>query len=242
VESRSDLKTAAIIIIGDEILSGKIVDENSPFLIQQLSQNGVQVQWCITIPDRGETIASVVKEYSEKVDWVFTAGGIGPTPDDLTLPSVAKAFDVSLVSYPLLENTIRNFYQDKCTDEHLEMAKLPEGTLLIPSTHPDYPQFVFRNIYIFPGVPKFLKSKFLSIADKFQGVVPAYREIHLIVDEVEIVSILQNTLDRYSKISIGSYPVFKRGKTFVRLVIESFQEEALEEAYQYLKEQLADFL
>jgi len=229
-----------LVIIGNEILSGKVVDENAPFLIKKLTHQGVQVKWCITIPDDSEIIASTVKEYSEKVDWMFTSGGMGPTPDDLTISSIAKAFGVPLVTNTVIEKAIRDFYKEKCTQAHLKFAKLPEGTLLIPSIH--YPQIQFRNIYIFPGVPEFLRVKFEAIEDRFQGTVQICKVIDLEVNEGEIVEVLQKTLEEYPAISLGSYPNFSNKKYRVRLTVEHHDEKFVGEVYDYLRENLKEYL
>ena len=119
--------TAGMIVIGNEILSGKITDTNSPFLCRELTFLGIDVARLITIPDELELIAATTRSFSEAFTWVFTSGGIGPTHDDRTLPGVAAAFDVPLVTHPQLEKNIRTHYQDRLTEEHLLMARVPEG-------------------------------------------------------------------------------------------------------------------
>ncbi|MFH2130456.1 MAG: competence/damage-inducible protein A [bacterium] len=234
--------TAAIIIIGDEILSGRFEDQNSPFLIKQLASQGVCVKYCITIPDDREIIARIALEYSGRVDWVFTSGGIGPTPDDITMESLALAFKVPLINHPEIEERIRNMFGNRCTPEHLNMALVPEGTLLLKTSRPHIPVLQFRNITIFPGVPEFLRAIFLLIKDRFQGVINPVAEINLAGDEGEITEYLEQTLLQFPDLKLGSYPCYLEDGVTVKIVMEHRDQEYLSNARTFLTEKVVDYV
>src|SRR3954451_7684518 len=124
------MASAGIILIGDEVLSGKVVDENARFLIQELRELGVALRRVIVIPDVFEGIYATVREFSARYDHVFTSGGVGPTHDDLTMEGVARAFDTRVVRHPLLEEGLRRFYGDRLEERNLRMAEVPEGVTL----------------------------------------------------------------------------------------------------------------
>lgn len=235
-------KTAAILVIGDEILSGRYEDQNSPFLIKQLSSQGVTVRYCLTVPDEKEIIARSVREYSERVTWLFTSGGIGPTPDDITMESIALAFNVPLIVHPEISERIKNMYGDRCTPEHLRMAEVPEGTLLLKTSRPHIPVLQFQNITIFPGVPEFLRAIFMLIKDQFQGVVNPVSEINLVVDEAEITGFLKETLGLFPDLKLGSYPCYAQDAVRVKVVMEHRDQEVLSNAKAFFEERAGEFV
>jgi molybdenum cofactor synthesis domain-containing protein len=162
------LETAGIIIIGNEILSGKVTDINSPYLCKELRILGVEVQQIITIPDIPEIIGRTVRDFSEQFSWVFTSGGIGPTHDDITVASIAKGFGIELFEAPQIMKAIQNYHGDKMTAAHRRMAMIPEGSELIEYAEGRGPQLKFRNIFVFPGIPEYLKIRFASIKERFR--------------------------------------------------------------------------
>lgn len=234
--------TAGIVIIGDEILSGRFEDENSPFLIKQLTSQGVSVRYCLTIPDDREIIAKTIREYSGLVDWLFTSGGIGPTPDDITMESLALAFDVPLVEHKEIRALIRKMYGDQFTAEHLRMAMVPEGTRLMETERPNIPVLQFRNITIFPGVPEFLRAIFKLIKHRFQGVVKPVVELNLVVDEVQITGDLNETLKRFPGLKLGSYPCYTKDSIRVKIIMEHKESDILSEAKAFLEERVGGYI
>ncbi len=224
-------RSAAIIIIGDELLSGRTQDVNSYFFIKQLSALGVKVQFCLIIPDDAEIIGRTVVEYSMRVTWTFVSGGIGPTHDDITMKSMAAAFNVPLVSNPVLVRVLKTIYGKKCTPEHLKMSNVPEGTVVITGSKTNVPVIKFQNIYIFPGVPELMKSMFRQVKDDFKGIVLPVREISLNVDEGEILAELQQTVDEFPDVKIGSYPSLLEEGFHVKIVLEHENEAYLDKVY-----------
>jgi molybdenum cofactor synthesis domain-containing protein len=236
------VNTASIIIIGDEILSGRTKDENSSFLISQLSQRGIKVNYCITIPDEPDIIKDTIFEYSKKTTWCFTAGGIGPTHDDMTMEGVANAFGVSLIKNNVLADIVKKLYGAKCNEEHLKMAMVPDGTTLPETIDPRFPAIQFKNIFILPGVPEFLQAIFHSISYKFKGIVTPSDELTLSAEEGLISTVLKDTISKYPGVKIGSYPCFQDEKCRVKLVVEHEKNENLIDAIKYLRNQLIDYL
>lgn len=235
-------KTAGIFVIGDEILSGRTEDLNSPFLIKELNGKGVEVKYCFTLPDDPNTIAHFAMNYSEDVSWVFTSGGIGPTPDDVTMVAFSLAFNVPLVSHTILARQIKKYYQEKCTPEHMKMAMVPEGTSLIQNAKTDLHALHFKNIYFLPGVPDFFTKVFLGIQDEFIGDLKPNREIDLVTDEGWITGSLEQTLALFPEIKIGSYPSFSKGTQKVKIVLEHKDEGYLDKAFNSLYEKVDAFV
>lgn len=231
----SKRKTASIIIIGDEILSGRIKDENSYFLIQNLNEQGVLVKFCITIPDDRDIIAKTVREYAAETDWVFTSGGIGSTPDDITLESIAYAFNVPVVCNPVMLKIIKDICGDRYQPEQKKMACLPEGTFMIQNIEPVFPAIQFQNIYILPGIPDFFRILFSSIKDKFHGRKIPQKELNFLAEESKITSNLIEALKKFPKAKIGSYPSIHKEHWKVKIIIEHEDEKKLTEVVNFLR-------
>ncbi len=230
--------TAGLVVIGNEILSGKIQDSNSPFLCRELRFLGVDVQRIVTIPDERELIARSVREFSEAFTWVFTSGGIGPTHDDITVEAIAEGFGVQAVIHPRLEEALRTHYQGRLTEDHLRMAMLPEGSELVEVPGLAYPQIQFRNIFILPGVPELFRFKFNAIKERFASHPIVLRELFLQADEGAIAAALRETADRFPDVLIGSYPNFRRDEYSVKITVEAREAPIVEAAFAELQDRL----
>jgi len=202
----------------------------------------VNVKYCLTIPDEKEIISRIALEYSRQVTWVFTSGGIGPTPDDITMESLALGFKVPLITHTEIENRIKKMYGANCTPEHMRMARVPEGTMLLKTSRPHIPVLQFRNITIFPGVPEFLRAIFLLIKDRFQGVVNPVAEINLVADEGEITEYLEQTLAQFPDLKLGSYPCYVGDAVKVKIVMEHKDQDYLSKARKFFKERVVDYV
>src|SRR5262249_18099414 len=161
-------KTAGIIVIGNEILSGKTRDENSPYLVRELRDLGVDVRKISIIPDELAFISDEVRIFSNSYDHVFTTGGVGPTHDDLTMEAIAGSFGRRIHRHPDLEASIRHFYSLELIDGNLRMADIPEGARLVGGKGMWFPVVAVENVYIFPGVPEILRKKFERIKETFR--------------------------------------------------------------------------
>jgi FAD synthetase len=230
-------ETAGIIIIGDEILSGKIQDNNSFFMAQELWSHGIQLCRISVIPDSIDEIAEEVRSFSERFDVVFTSGGIGPTHDDITIEGISKAFHVK----PVIDATLREILERKegsLSPEQLKMAEVPEGAELVSDGSISFPLIKFRNVFIFPGIPQLLRKKFLAIEKLFHEPTIFLKKVYLTESESKIAPILNEIVKRYEKVKIGSYPVLDNKDYTVMVTLESSDKEVLLEALRSLLDKL----
>ena len=239
---KNQKSTAAIIVIGDEILSGRVKDENSPFLIKQLTKQGVNVQTCITIPDNITAIANTIYDCHKKYKWVFTAGGIGPTHDDITMEGIATTFNANLIQNEELVQLIKELYGKKFREEHLKMAIVPKGIKLLYSKKNRFPVLTFENIIIMPGVPEFLKAIYISIKSLYQGEKIHSKMIKITLEEAEIATLLKDTIQKFPGLKIGSYPLFRKSAFSVKLILQHKNKEILTSGEMYLNEKLEDYI
>jgi molybdenum cofactor synthesis domain-containing protein len=232
-------KTAAIIVIGNEILSGKTRDENSPYLVRELRDLGVDVRRISVISDELETISAEVQNLSKACDYVFTTGGVGPTHDDLTMDGIARAFSRRIQRNQEIEATIRRFYSPDLVDGNLRMADVPEGARLVGGKGTWFPVVAVENVYIFPGVPEILQKKFERIKEMFREAPFYLREVYLKADEGQIAATLHELLAAYPDLLLGSYPYFDNPVYSIKLTLESKDAAYLDRAHQSLVSQLA---
>jgi len=227
-------KTAGILIIGSEVLSGKVTDENSPFLVRELRALGVDVRRITVIADDPGVIAHEVRAFADQYDLVFTTGGVGPTHDDVTIPAIARAFGVGVIRHPLLEEVLRRHYGAGVTAAQLRMAEIPEGGRLVGEGGPSFPVIALQNVYIFPGIPEAVRKKFSRIREQFREQPFVLRRIFLRCDEGEIADILHEAVDRFPELAVGSYPVINNPDYSVLLTLESKDGDSVEQARDFL--------
>jgi molybdenum cofactor synthesis domain-containing protein len=215
------MATAAIVVIGNEILSGKVVDTNSPYLCRELRGLGVEVLRIVVIPDEIDTIAREVRTASDTHDFVFTSGGVGPTHDDLTMDGVAKAFGVPVEINQAVVARIERAVGQPANASQRKMAALPEGALLIDAGDLWFPVVVIGNVHVFPGIPELLQKKFESIRTRFQGVPFVLRRVYVRSSESDIADELNTLLETYPQLMLGSYPRIRESEYRVLLTLES---------------------
>jgi molybdenum cofactor synthesis domain-containing protein len=232
-------KSAGILVIGNEILSGKTADENSIVLVRELRELGVDVRKISVIADDVETIANEVRSFSATYDYVFTTGGVGPTHDDLTMEGIAAAFGQEIRRNPELEAALRGYYSADLVEPNLRMADVPEGVRLITAPGLWFPVIVVENVFIFPGVPAIFQRKFRRIREMFRDTPYHLREIYLRADEGQIADILRSILSRFPDLLLGSYPYFDERSYSVKLTLESKDPIYLDAAHEMLLEELA---
>lgn len=230
--------TAALVVIGNEILSGKVTDTNTPFLARELRSIGVSLERVVVIPDEIDKIALDVLELSARYDVVFTSGGVGPTHDDITMDGVAAAFGLPLVEHIELRRAIENFVGSRVNAAHLKMAQIPDGAELIVDDKLAFPTVLVRNVYILPGIPELFQAKILSLKERF--VVRPYflRQVLVRDNETRIAEFLNATLTAFPELMLGSYPKLSDPNYRVRLTLESKDESYLERALADLVERL----
>jgi molybdenum cofactor synthesis domain-containing protein len=227
-------KNAGILIIGNEILSGKTVDINSSYLCRELRSLGVEVKRVLVIPDDLNIIAQETSIFSQTYDLVFTSGGVGPTHDDLTVEGIARGLGRKVQRHPELENLIKNFYGEDASLAALRMAEVPEGSELIMEEGLTFPVVVVENIYIFPGIPEILRKKFEAIKRRFGDEPFFMKQIFVDAWEVDITHHLNQLLEIFPKLLLGSYPELNNVEYKVKLTLESKDKDYLEQAFQQL--------
>ncbi|MBW2289646.1 MAG: competence/damage-inducible protein A [Deltaproteobacteria bacterium] len=232
------MPTAGIVIIGNEILSGKVVDSNSHYLCRELRILGVEVERMITIPDVIPTIATEVRKMSDAYDFVFTSGGIGPTHDDLTIEGIAKAFDRKIVHSDSIEERIRRATTADPNESLLKMARIPEGASLLDSGDLWFPLVVVENVYIFPGIPELLRKKFESARTRFRGVPFVLKKVYVKAHESDIAADLNALLVEFPELMLGSYPRIGQEAFSVMLTLESRDAGLVQSALDSLLEHL----
>lgn len=216
------MPTAGIVVIGNEILSGKVVDTNSPFLCRELRVLGVDVERVLVIPDVVEVIAREVRAMSVAHDFVLTSGGVGPTHDDLTMDGVAAAFALPLEVNQSIVDRITRAQGQRPNESLVKMATLPRGALMLDAGDLWFPVIVVENVHIFPGIPKLLEAKFLAVRERFRGGVPfQLRRIYLAKRESDIAEFLNATLREWPELIMGSYPRTAEGDWYVMVTLES---------------------
>jgi molybdenum cofactor synthesis domain-containing protein len=226
--------TAAILVIGDEILSGKVEDQNARLLIGELRELGVALRRILVIPDDIDAVASAVRKLSDGFDHVFTSGGVGPTHDDVTITGIAQAFDKPVIRHPELERRLRAYFGAGADESKLRMADVPENAELIEMADWRWPVLLCRNVYILPGVPELFRKKFLGIRERFR-VAPFYaKAIYTLEDEFDIAGELRVIAETHLLVAIGSYPNFSSPEYKVKITLESKDAAALATAVEAL--------
>ena len=214
---------AVIIIIGNEVLSGRTQDVNVVSISHWLNELGVKLEEVRIIPDIEKTIIKTITEVRKKFTYVFTTGGIGPTHDDITSKSIAKAFKVEYSYHPEAYKILENYYEKgKFNIGRKKMAKTPKNASLIYNPSSAAPGFSIKNVYCLPGVPSILRSMLGGINNKIIGGKKILsKTISLRTVESEIAIPLEKIQNKFKYLDIGSYPFFKQGKIGVSLVIRS---------------------
>jgi len=227
-------KTAGIVIIGNEVLSGKTRDTNSHFFCTELRQLGVELQKISTIQDDIEIIGKEVAAFSDRFDYVFTSGGVGPTHDDVTIEGVARGLGVRVVRHPDIERRMRQRLGDQVNEARLRMANVPEGATLLATEAPFAAIVKIRNIYIFPGIPRILEERFHAIKETFRDTPYYLKNVFVRYGEGIIASILNDLLVNFPNLMLGSYPVLDLPEYKVKVTLESKDSDYLEQALRAL--------
>jgi len=227
-------KTAAIIVIGNEILSGKVADTNAAFLTRELRALGVTLQRILVIPDELDAIGDAIREYHPAFDLVFTSGGVGPTHDDVTMAGIARGLGRAVIRHSFLEEKIREFSGEKINAARLKMADVPDGAELIFGGQLNFPTVQVQNIYVLPGIPELFRDKFLAIKSRF-AVDPYFlRVVYTRATESAIARYLDETLEAFPTLQLGSYPKLSDPEYQVRLTLESKDQDYVNRAFDHL--------
>ena len=232
MNQQSSNPTAVVIVIGDEILSGRTRDANLAFIGSRCDVLGIDLKEARIIKDEQQTIIDTVNYYRDNVDYVFTTGGIGPTHDDITAQSIAKAFDVGLERNIAAVAAMNSYYPSgKLNEARLRMADMPTGANLIINPVSGAPGFQLENVFVLPGVPSIMQVMFDGLSDCLVGGSPVLTEtVKTNIGEGSLAPDLSLIQDAYTDVSIGSYPFFSEGKIGVNLVLRSTNRHSVDEA------------
>ncbi len=228
--------TVGIVIIGNEILSGKTDDTNSSYFCQKLRELGVEAREIAVIPDEVPIIAEKVLDFSERYDFVFTSGGVGPTHDDVTIEGIAEAFHVKVIRHPDLVRILKTWYGGNLNDAQLKMAEVPDGSRLMAQDKLHFPLVVFRNLYVFPGIPEILREKFEAVKETFQDTPFFLKIIYFQTQEGTLAEYMNQLVIEFPRVMVGSYPVLHHPEYKVKVTVESKEKEYLDKAvHRFLK-------
>lgn len=224
-------RSAAALIIGNEILSGKIREANVHVLARELRLLGVELRRVVICADELDTIVEDLAALRAKHDHVFTSGGVGPTPDDVTLPAVAKCLGRPLVRSPLIEGLIRGYWGDEVQDGHLRMADVPEGAELLSNPEVPWPVISVDDVHVLPGVPQIFASKLRLLRDRIGADRPfVSRAIYTIRDEGSMVTVLEEIVEAHPSVEVGSYPAWRNPEFRVKLTFDGLDAAAVDAA------------
>ena len=232
-------RSAALIIVGDEILSGDVQDRNTPFLTRRMWELGIMVNRIVVVGDRLEDIADEIRRQASRNDYVVLTGGLGPTHDDLTRQAVAAALDLPLELHPDARDLLAADYGDRLTPAEARMAELPRGARLLQGRQRLAFAFRVGTLLAFPGVPDLLQDIFESAADQLLSN-PFYKEtLWVRGKEGDFSETLAMIQARHPSVGIGSYPVFLDGRYRCKVVLRARDAEVLEAAVREIQEELA---
>ena len=217
--------TAALVVIGDEILSGRTQDLNVAQVARWLNEQGIRLAEVRIVPDDIARIAETVNALRRTHDYLFTTGGIGPTHDDITVDAMAAAFGVPTIIHPDARRILEDYYRDRpggLTEARLRMARVPEGAELIPNPNSGAPGVKMGNVYILAGVPNIAASMLEALTGRLQGGRPVVSvTVGARAAESDVADLLRETEDSNPGVAIGSYPFFRDGRYGANFVIRS---------------------
>ena len=234
--------TAALVVIGDEILSGRTQDKNIAQLATWLNEQGIRFAEVRVVPDDAAAIGEAVNALRTKHDYLFTTGGIGPTHDDITVDAIAAALGVPVVVHPGARKILEDYYRDRpggLTDARLRMGRTPQGAELIENRSSGAPGIRIGNIYVLAGVPDIAASMLAALTGKLEGGRPMVSvTVGARAPESDVADLLRETEAAHPGVSIGSYPFFKDGRYGSNFVIRSEDAELARETGKDLAERL----
>jgi molybdenum cofactor synthesis domain-containing protein len=235
--------TAALVVIGDEILSGRTQDRNIAQVAVWLNEQGIRLAEVRVVPDDRQRIAEAVNALRTAHDYLFTTGGIGPTHDDITVDSIAAAFGVPVVVHPEARRMLEDYYAargSQLTEARLRMARVPQGAELIANPTSGAPGVRIGNVYILAGVPHIAASMLEALSGTLEGGRPMVSvTLGAYAAESDVADLLREAEDRHPGVSVGSYPFFRDGRYGANFVMRSEDGEAARRCGEELQGTLA---
>lgn len=237
--SSEKIWTAALVIIGDEILSGRTQDANLSYLAKWLNIQGIRLKEARVVADEMEAIGEAVTACLAAHDYVFTTGGIGPTHDDITVDAAAAALGVGVVHHPQAIEILKHYYGDRITEARLRMARVPEGSELLLNPETGAPGIRHGRLFIMAGVPKITQGMLRGLDGKLAGGRPVIsRAVGAWAQESQVADLLREVQDSHEGVQVGSYPFWREGKGGANFVLRSVDEKSLAGAVEALKARL----
>jgi molybdopterin-biosynthesis enzyme MoeA-like protein len=233
--------TAALLVIGDEILSGRTYDKNVAQIGTWLNLQGIRLREVRMVPDVMEAIGEATNALRSRHDYLFTTGGIGPTHDDITVDAIAAALGREVVVHPRARAILEEFYADRggLNEPRLRMARVPDGAELIENRFSGAPGIHVENIYILAGVPRIAGMMLDALTGTLEGGRPLLSHtLGGAIQESEVAGLLEATEKAHARCQIGSYPFFREGRPGANFVIRSDDEAALAACTAALREGL----
>jgi molybdopterin-biosynthesis enzyme MoeA-like protein len=226
--------TAAALVVGNEILSGKVSEADVYELARVLRASGVLLSRVLVIPDDVETIAREVATLRAAFDHVITSGGVGVTHDDVTIAGVARALGVPVVRDPELEALIRGHYGDRVHENHLALANVPEGARKLTAEGYAWPLVAIENVYVLPGIPEIFQRKLGILAAHLAKAAPFLsRAVFTRMDEALLKPLLDAVVSRHPSVDVGSYPRWNDPKYETKVTFDGKDREAVERALEH---------
>ena len=226
-------RVAAILLIGNELLSGKVQDENARYLVAELRDLGVSVGRIEVVPDVAADITETVRRLAPRFDVVFSSGGVGPTHDDVTLPAVGEAFGMTMLRNPELESLLRASFGQHLYDRDLRMADIPSGARLeygAGGRSDIWPVVVVVNVWVLPGVPSIFRRKFDLVRELFRGQPIHGRAVYSRAGEGAIADALDAVVAAFPGIDVGSYPHLDAADYRVKITLDGRDRDAVDAA------------
>ena len=225
------INTAATLLIGNELLSGKVREANLCELAHTLRALGIRLERVVMVPDDVEAIAAEVAVLSSQFDVVFTSGGVGPTHDDVTVEAVARAFGVATHVDPSVAQLLSDAYGEACSEAHLRMALVPDGATLTTNQEVPWPTVVMRNVWMLPGIPEVFRMKLSVIRSTLRGPAPfVSRAVFTRLDETDLKPLLDQVVEAYPDVEVGSYPKWFDPSYKTKVTFDARRPDRLESA------------
>jgi molybdenum cofactor synthesis domain-containing protein len=242
IDHLPDSTLASVVIVGNELLSGRTEDKNIPFLAGKLDALGIQLAQVRIVPDSEADIVEAVNSLRKRYEYVFVVGGLGPTHDDITAIAIARAFGRVMERNTDAMRRLRKHYKtDELNDARARMADMPRDVELIDNPVSAAPGFIIENVYVMAGVPEIMQAMFDSFADRLQGGKPLKtKTLQTNLREGQIAVSLAKIQKNYHNVVIASYPYFKDGYVGVSLVLRSADDMALQRATNEVRKLLQD--
>lgn len=229
------MSTAAIVVVGNEILSAKVVDENGPWLSRELRALGVELRRIETVPDEVPVIVDSLRRALGAAKWAFTSGGIGPTHDDVTIAAVAQCFGRRVVADERILSSLREHFGERLNAARRRLAEVPEGATIDWCIGSLFPVISVENVAVLPGPPMLFREGFARIRDRYRAPPIFTRALYFSVGEGSLAEHLDAAVAAYPSVAIGSYPRFDEADYRVKVTFDGRNEEEVRRAATFVR-------